>query len=341
MKVAVLFGGTSAERDVSIASGAQVIRALRSAGHEAIAIDTVSGVLGPQEERKLLEWNVAETPPAADGRSGAPTTSVLALTGLPELRSADVVFIALHGGAGEDGTLQAALDLCAIPYTGSGHAASAIAMDKDISKRLFRSAGIPTADWLMAPVDAGEAGRMLGFPLVVKPNKQGSTVGLAVVREEQSLDAAIRQALEFDDEVMLERFVPGREFTVGVLDGEPLSVGEIIPRHGEIFDYASKYQKGGATEVFPANLPAELANRARELARRAHHALKLAGHSRVDFRMDRAGELWCLEANTSPGMTATSLLPQSGQAAGIRFPQLCERICLLAIERHERARRPG
>ncbi len=340
MKVAVLFGGTSAERDVSIASGAQVIKALRSAGHQTMAIDTARGRLGPQEEQRLLEWNVAEEPPSAIDLTSAKPVSALLFTYLAEIGSADVAFVALHGGSGEDGTLQAVLDLYAIPYTGSGHSASAVAMDKDISKRLFRSAGVPTADWLMAPAQTPDAVRILSFPLVVKPNKQGSTVGLSVVRVPQDLDAAIQLASRYDDEVMLERFIPGREFTVGVLDGKSLAVGEIIPQRGEIFDYASKYQRGGATEIFPARLPADQTTRLQDLACRAHHALKLEGHSRIDFRMDNRGEFWCLEANTSPGMTATSLLPQSGQAAGIGFPELCERICRLAIERHRRTARP-
>ncbi len=336
MKVAVIFGGTSAERDVSIASGAQVLKALRSAGHDAIAIDTVRGLLGPREEQSLLDWNVAQTlPDVSDLEDSAPMTE-LSVMQIAQLRAADVAFLTLHGGSGEDGTIQAVLDLAAIPYTGSGHAASAMAMDKDISKRLFRAAGIPTADWTMAPENPDLVARTLGFPVVVKPNKQGSTVGLSVVREARDFDAAIQLAYRFDDEVMLERYVPGREFTVGILGEDALAVGEIIPATGDIFDYASKYQKGGATEIFPAKLPPELTLRAQELARRAHKALKLRGYSRIDFRLDAAGEFWCLEANTSPGMTATSLLPQSGKAAGIAFPELCERICRIAIEHHRR-----
>ncbi len=341
MKVAVLLGGTSAEREVSIASGAQVVNALRAAGHVAVAIDTARGVLGPEEEKHLLAANVAESPPAVSRMEVTRTVSILSVVDLPEVRSADVAFVALHGGAGEDGTLQAVLDLCDIPYTGSGHAASAIAMDKDISKRLFRSAGVPTADWLMAPAETTDVTRMLGFPLVVKPNRQGSTVGLTVVRDPRDLEAAVRLALHFDQEVMLERFVPGREFTVGVLDGEALAVGEIIPRRGEIFDYASKYQQGGATETFPAPLSPQQTRHVQDLACKVHHALKLEGHSRVDFRMDGTGQFWCLEANTSPGMTATSLLPQSGRAVGIEFPELCKRICLLGIDRHRRRGRAG
>lgn len=332
MRVAVLFGGTSEERDVSIASGAQVFQALREAGHEVIVVDTARGVLGPAEERSLFSSGVAPVPPSeaelALVRSGAPG----ALTNAPELHRVDVVFLALHGGTGEDGTLQALLDLTGIPYTGSGHGASANAMDKDISKRLVRAAGIPTPDWLMAPVSQEEVDEKLGYPVVVKPNKQGSTVGLTVVKHPDDLEAAIQTAYRYDDEVMVERFIPGRELTVGILADQPLAVGEIISK-GEIFDYKSKYQEGGAEEVFPAYLSEEQTRQVQELGLKVHRVLKLEDYSRVDFRMDREGSLWCLEANTLPGMTKTSLLPQSAQAAGIPFPELCERICTLAVER--------
>lgn len=337
MRVAVLFGGTSEERDVSIASGAQVFRALREAGHEVIAVDTARGVLGAAEERTLLSSGVAPVPPSDEElalvRAGAPG----ALAGAPELSRVDVVFLALHGGTGEDGTLQALLDLTGVPFTGSGHAASAAAMDKDVSKRLFRFAGIPTPDWLMAPVSAGEVEAALGYPLVVKPNRQGSTVGLSVVKRPEALEEAVETARRYDHEVMLERFVPGRELTVGILDDRPLAVGEIVSS-GEVFDYASKYQEGGAVETFPADLPDAVTRRVQELGLAVHRALKLEGYSRVDFRMDAEGGLWCLEANTLPGMTRTSLLPQSARAAGIPFTALCERICALAIERRGQAR---
>lgn len=339
MRVAVLFGGTSEERDVSIASGAQVFQALRQVGHEVIAVDTALGVLGPAEEQRLLTSRVAPVPPGEMElnllRSGTPG----ALTSAPELRQVDVAFLALLGGTGEDGTLQALLDLTGIPYTGSGHRASGNAMDKDVSKRLFRAAGVPTPDWLMAPASPEAVEEHLGYPIVVKPNKQGSTVGLTVVKRPEGLRAAIETAFRYDDEVMLERFVPGREFTVGILAGEPLAVGEIIPRRGEIFDYESKYQEGGADEIFPADLSAEQTRTVQELGLKVHQALKLEGHSRVDFRMDEAGQLWCLEANTLPGMTSTSLLPKSAQAVGISFPELCDRICTLALER--RGKRTG
>ena len=330
MKIAVLFGGTSEERDVSIASAAQIIPVLRSLGHEVVAVDTAAGRLSPPDERKLLESRVAPAPPSdqsmATLRSGALTNPATAI----DPRAIDVVFLALHGGAGEDGRIQAMLDLAGLRYTGSNHIASAAAMDKDLSKRLFRAAGVPTADWLMAPASADEVVRTLGLPVVVKPNKQGSTVGLTVVREAAQLAPALELARRYDDEVMIEKFVPGREFTVGILDGRALPVGEIIVP-GEVFDYQSKYQVGGAREVFPADLPAAEASALQKHALAAHRALKLGAYSRVDFRRDAQGGFWCLEANSLPGMTATSLLPQAARAAGIDFSTLLARICAGAI----------
>jgi D-alanine-D-alanine ligase len=330
MRIAVLFGGTSEERDVSIASGAQVVQALTSAGHDVMAIDTVSGALGPGERERLLTTGVAPEPPAAESLAIARANAPAILTGAPGLRAVDVIFVALHGGSGEDGTLQAMLDLIGVPYTGTGHLGSALAMDKDVAKHLFRAAGVFTPDWLMAPPvpDGIEA---LGLPFVVKPNKQGSTVGLTIVRTPADVVSAVETAAKFDDEVVLERFIPGRELTVGILDGVALAVGEIRPRLSEIFDYASKYQKGGAEEIFPADLPDATTRLVQELGVKAHKAVKAGPYSRVDFRLDDDGTPWCLEINTVPGMTRTSLLPQSAAAVGISFTELCERICRAAI----------
>ncbi|MBI4409485.1 MAG: D-alanine--D-alanine ligase, partial [Gemmatimonadetes bacterium] len=297
LKIAVLFGGTTVERDVSIASGAQVVAALRAAGHEVVAVDTARGVLAPAEEQRFLASGVAPVPPEQAKLDLLRTGDPAALTEAPELRETDVIFLVLHGGTGEDGTLQALLDLVGIPYTGSGHLASAVAMDKDMSKRLFRDAGIPTPDWLMAPVDPELVAERLGYPVVVKPSKQGSTVGLTVVKRPEDLEAALAEAFRYDDEVMLEQFIPGRELTVGILDDQALPPGEIIPQH-EIFDYESKYQPGGAEEIFPADLTAEQTRELEFLALKAHRALKLSQFSRVDFRMDAEGTFWCLEANT-------------------------------------------
>jgi D-alanine-D-alanine ligase len=331
MKIAVLFGGTSEERDVSIASAAQIIPVLRALGHQVFAVDTATGRLESAQEKQLLSAAVAAQPPS-DGEIERVRGNAIALSPAAfDFREADVVFLALHGGAGEDGRIQAVLDLAGMAYTGSNHIASAAAMDKELSKRLFRSAGVPTADWLMAPATSDAVTAVLGWPVIVKPNKQGSTVGLTLVREPARLQQAIEIARRFDDEVMVERFIAGREFTVGILDAAALPVGEIIPP-GELFDYESKYQTGGAREVFPADIPAAESALIQDYARRAHAVLKLGAYSRTDFRRDADGRFWCLEANALPGMTATSLLPQAAKAAGIDFPELLDRICHGAIK---------
>jgi D-alanine-D-alanine ligase len=337
MKIAVLFGGTSEERDVSIASAAQIVPALRSLGYEVFAVDTATGRLPPAEEQKMLAASVATEPPSttdmATMRGRAATLASAAFS----IQDVDVVFLALHGGAGEDGRIQAMLDLAGLAYTGSNHIASAAAMDKDMSKRLFRSVGVPTANWMMAPAKADEVSKQLTWPVIVKPNKQGSTVGLSVVRESAQLASAIERACAFDGEVMIEQFVPGREFTVGVLEGKALPVGEIIVP-GDVFDYQSKYQAGGAREVFPADIPASEAHVMQRYAVLAHNVLKLGVYSRVDFRRDPGGNVWCLEANSLPGMTATSLLPQAAKAAGISFPELLRRICRGAVSSRSSSR---
>jgi D-alanine-D-alanine ligase len=342
LKITVFMGGTSAERDVSLASGVRVAEALRSRGHEVLSVDTAHGILSAPEEQALLAGKVVKTiPPDVQALVQLNAQLPGTLRSLPET---EVVFLALHGGQGEDGTLQALLDLTSVPYTGSGHLASALAMDKDLSKHLFRAAGVPTAKWRMAPSAgtgnrergaesdfAEEVLREVGLPVVVKPSKQGSTVGLSVVRDIAKLQAAIDEAFKYDDEVMVEQFIPGRELTVGILGDEALPVGEIIPVH-EIYDYECKYTAGMAREIFPADLTAEETSTVQDLARRAFRALKLGGYARIDFRMSPDGVFYCLEANTLPGMTALSLIPQAAVAAGISFPELCERIVQLALQ---------
>ncbi len=332
MRITVLLGGTSSERDVSIASGLRVADALRSRGHSVTAVDTVRGALTPAEEQAVLAGPVMKTLPPEQGALASLSSETLPATvrGLGAQRGADVVFIGLHGGQGEDGTLQALLDLTGIPYTGSGHLASALAMDKDLSKRLFRDAGVRTADWLMAPAHDDEIVAKLGLPVIVKPSKQGSTVGLTLVKQRADLQPAIVEARKFDDEVMIEQFIAGRELTVGILGDVALPVGEIIPKH-EIYDYECKYTPGMAREEFPARLSAVEAGTVQEQALLAFKALKLSGCARIDFRMMKDGTFYCLEANTLPGMTELSLIPQAAAAAGITFPELCDRIVQLAL----------
>jgi D-alanine-D-alanine ligase len=273
MRIVVLTGGATAERAVAFASASQIVAALRSRSHTVTVVDTVAGPLDAAAEKELLSGVVGIAPPAA-GEEMAQRERRLLSEGLGDLaamRQADVVFLAVHGGTGENGTLQAILDVIGVPYTGSGPLASALAMDKDVSKRLFRATGVPVP----------------------------------------------------------EQFIPGRELTVGVMGDVPLPVGEIVPKH-ELFDYETKYTPGMSEETFPAKIETLLARQLQEYALMAHRALKLGGYSRVDFRVSPEGDIFCLEANSLPGMTRTSLFPQAAQAAGIAFPQLCERIARLA-----------
>ena len=327
-------GGESAERNVSLASGIRIVLALKSRGHDVIAFDPSNGVISEQEQQRLASSAVGTEPPSLE--SLAKTTGGAFLPGLealPEVANAEVVFLALHGGMGEDGTIQALLDMAHVKYTGSGHLSSALAMDKDLSKKLFRAAGVQTADWLMAPASVDEVEKKLGLPVVVKPSKQGSTVGLSVVKKREDLDAAVKEAWRYDDEVMIEKFIAGRELTVGILGDTALPVGEIKPVH-EIYDYECKYTAGMAVEEFPAKLSPEQTQRVQAQAVAAFKSLKLRGYARIDFRLSPSdddggeGEFYCLEANTLPGMTELSLIPQGAQAAGISFPELCERIVL-------------
>ena len=324
-------GGTSSERDVSLASGLRVADALRSHGHTVTTVDTVRGALTEGDERAMLAGPVMHALPPEPGALARLSSETLPATvrGLGSRHDADVVFIGLHGGQGEDGTLQALLDLTGVPYTGSGHLASALAMDKDLSKRLFREAGVRTPEWLMAPATDDDIVAALGLPVIVKPSKQGSTVGLTLVKNRAEIQAAIAEALQYDDEVMIEQFIAGRELTVGILGDVALPVGEIIPKH-EIYDYECKYTPGMAREEFPAKLSAAETRAAQDQALLAFRALKLSGYARIDFRMTADGTFYCLEANTLPGMTELSLIPQAAAAAGISFPELCERIVHLA-----------
>ena len=337
MRITVLMGGTSSERDVSLASGLRIAEALRSRGHAVKTVDTAKGALTEADERAMLAAGVVKPlPPTPDELARMNAESVAETTArLPKRGDCDVAFLALHGGRGEDGTIQALLDLAGVPYTGSGHLASALGMDKDLSKHIMRAHEVQTADWIMADDPDDIPGievvkQTLGLPVIVKPSKQGSTVGLSIVKTPEELRPAIVMAFEHDDEVMIEQFIAGRELSVPVIGGKALPVGEIIPVK-EIYDYECKYTPGMAKEIFPAPLSEEETREVQDQAERAFAALKLGGCARIDFRMTAQGEFYCLEANTLPGMTGTSLVPQGAAAAGITFPELCEQIALLAV----------
>ena len=341
MKVALLMGGRSAEREISLRTGRGIAQALRNLGHEVSALDAANGRLLPasEEERSALPAEAVEKLPAS---------STSAVANAVAINEAEVVFIALHGGAGEDGTIQALLELAGKPYTGSGVLASAIAMDKATSKKLFLQGGIPTPEWILLSsgdeLPALHAESLGGYPLIVKPNTEGSTVGLTVVTRAEDQPDAITLAAEYGPDVLIERFIPGRELTVAVLGGEALPVVEIKPQGGH-YDYEHKYTAGMSEYFCPADLPEPLAERIRDLVLRAARALGCRGVSRVDFRLSPANEPFCLEVNTIPGMTPTSLVPMAARARGLSYDQLVGRMLDLAVEewrrRHRRTRTPG
>lgn len=340
MKIMVLMGGTSAERDVSLASGEAIVKGLKEAGHQVLAIDTSKGYKLPEGETKFLPNGVKTEPP--DVKSMQAEGKKMALQTIESFNPSDVelIFLALHGGQGEDGTIQALLELSGIPYTGSGVLASALAMDKAMSKKLFEREGILTPEWfLVESSDSSDLSKVLDniknsfdFPAVVKPNDQGSTVGLTVVSEGKDLAKAMDEAKIYSDKVLIERYIPGRELTVGVLEEAPLPVIEIVPEHG-IYDYECKYTKGKSKYICPAELSSEKTKEIQEIGYRAFKALGCEGYARVDFRYGTDDKFYCLEVNTLPGMTATSLVPKAAKAFGIDFPKLVDKIAKLAIKK--------
>ena len=327
--VAVLMGGSSEERGVSLASGCEVAAALRSAGHRVRTIDSAGGVVTAGLERRILGSGIGriEVPvPPARAANVLPDAEVIARE--PALHQADVVFLALHGGAGEDGTIQSLLEVSGVPYAGSGPVGCALAMDKDLTKRLLRDANIPTPLWIAGRAPGETVAERLGLPVIVKPVSGGSSVRLTLARSAGEVDEATGVAAGGGDAVIYEAYVKGREFTVGILDDEALPVVEIEPAR-ELFDFDCKYDAGMAVETAPALIPGELACQLKSAALKVHRLLRMEHFSRVDFMVDDAGDAWCLEANALPGMTGNSLLPKAATAAGIEFPELCERICRL------------
>jgi len=329
MRIAVLLGGDSDERDVSLVSGCQVADALRQGGHDVVCVDPVKGVIQELGERIILKSGVRALPPDEFAVDGA--VSVTDLVQHEEIVRADVVFLALHGGMGEDGTLQALLDLAGIRYTGSGMLGCALSMDKDVTKRILRDAGIATPDWLVSPT-ADEVMERIGVPVIAKPVAGGSSVRLSLLQVETEVVAAVAEDAEAPSPMMYEAYVEGREFTVGVLGDRVLPVGEIVSTH-ELFDYECKYQGEMAEEIFPADIPHELSATLQAQAREVHELLRLRECSRVDFMVDSAGDVWFLEANALPGLTGNSLLPKAARAGGISYPALCDWIVQMAVER--------
>jgi len=336
LNIVVLAGGLSPEREVSLTSGTLIANALIENGHRVLLLDVYVGVRELPTDPLALFTTVPYPARAVSDR--VPDLDALkaqcdngnALIGpnvLALCAAADRVFLALHGSMGENGQLQATLDSHGIRYTGSGYAGSLLAMDKDIAKRLFCDAGVPTPDWVYFAANETpprDLRTRIGLPCVVKPCDCGSSVGVSMADTEEELTEALAEAARWGSHVLVERKITGRELTVGILDGVALPAVEILPLEG-FYDYQNKYQ-GTTREICPADLPPEIADRAAALALRGFSALRLHGYARFDFLLDSDGELWCLEANTLPGMTPTSLLPLAAQAVGISYNELCERI---------------
>jgi len=339
MKIAVFMGGTSAERDVSLVSGAAVVKALREGGHEALAIDPAVGFVPLSDDELLAITEVEQAPPDDDKLKKLTNAKISETIQSPELKKVDVIFLILHGGVGEDGTVQAMLDLAGIPYTGSGVLGSSIAMDKLISKKLFIADGVPTPDYFVLHRDKDyEINSMdikiqskLGYPAIIKPSTQGSSVGLSLVKGRIDLIKALELGFHYDSELLIERYIAGRELSVSMLGERALPIAEIIPKSG-FYDYEHKYTNGLTEYVCPAKMPDALTAKIQAEAIKAFQTLKCSGFGRVDFRLAEDNTFYCLEVNTLPGMTSHSLVPKAAKAVGIEFPQLAEKICTIAIE---------
>ena len=359
MRVVVLAGGLSVERDVSINSGSKVCKALCDRGHQAVLLDIFLGYGKEGDDLEgIFEGNANLNQLSDTIQAVAPDLeSVKAMRGddgeclfgpnvIAICRMADIVYMGLHGAEGENGKVQAAFDVLGIKYTGSGYLGSAVAMDKGITKKILLSAGIPTPAGftIRADMDGKEPDDVLadsstsgeiGFPCVVKPCCGGSSVGVSIPKDAEEYKKALDLAFHYEDEVVVEEFIQGREFSVGILAGKALPVIEIIPKT-QFYDYETKYQAGMAEEVCPAELSEELTKTMQEWAVRVYEELKLEVYGRIDFLLDGEGRMYCLEANTLPGMTPTSLIPQEAKAVGIEYGELCETIIQEALKRYGR-----
>lgn len=344
MNIVVLAGGISPERDVSLSSGTKIYKALKEKGHRAILLDVYLGYTGDDGENiaavfeKETDWiqgivAVGEKNPdieeiksrRPDGDKNFFGPNVISIC-----RMADVVFMALHGENGENGKIQACFDLMGITYTGADYIGSALALDKNLAKELFRYHAIPTPPGIRLK-KGEETKERIPFPCIVKANNGGSSVGVCIAGNEEEYKKALSEAFRYDQEVVIEQYIKGREFSVGVLSGEALPVIEIAPLQG-FYDYKNKYQPGLTKETCPAGISAEKTKEMQHWAERVFQVLRLKNYARMDFIMDEQGNIFCLEANTLPGMTPTSLLPQEAEAVGMSFTDLCERIIRFALE---------
>ncbi len=350
MNIVVLAGGLSTERDVSFVTGNEVAKALRKNGHQVILLDVFMGYSDKEEDLTGVFDRAQEVSISVKGISKeAPDLAAVKKSRKDQsdcffgpnviamCRMADIVFLALHGENGENGKVQAAFDLYGIQYTGSGYLSSALAMDKGLSKRLFTANQIPTplgismkkenCQWNFE--DTG-----LTLPCVVKPCCGGSSIGVSIVRTKEEYQKALEEAFQWETEVIIEDYIKGREFSVAVIDFKALPVIEIAPIEG-FYDYKNKYAAGSAVETCPAEIPEGITKEMQRCAEKVAEVLELDTYSRMDFLLDEENNFYCLEANTLPGMTPTSLIPQEAQAVGMDFQQLCEQIIEISMKKYQ------
>lgn len=350
MNIVVLAGGLSTERDVSITSGSMVAKALRKRGHNVVLLDVFMGYEQDEcDAASLFESGYDFTKDNAVGKDIPDLEKVRESRRVKSdsyfgehveeiCRCADICFLALHGGDGENGRLQAAFDLLGIKYTGSGYLASAAAMDKSVTKSIFLHYDVPTPKGVCynaAYWDDDVCDKHDIFPCVVKPCSGGSSVGVSIVENKADFKKAMDDAFKYESKVLVEEYIKGREFSVGVIDGTALPIIEIIPKTG-FYDYINKYQSGMTEEICPAQLDEKTTARMRCEAEKAYDALELEGYGRIDFLLKPDGSMYALEANTLPGMTSASLIPQEAAAVGIGYEELCDKIVEVSLKKYSK-----
>ncbi len=347
MNIVVLAGGISTERDVSLTSGNGVCKALQERGHHAVLLDVFLGYEGTEDIAEIFAQNksliqsdlgIGDSDPDLEQVKELRKDDASCFFGprvIEICKAADIVYMGLHGADGENGKIQAAFDVLGVRYTGSGYLGSALAMDKGMAKKIFVTAGIPAPKGFSVTKEMVEETLMdVPYPCVVKPCCGGSSVGVSMASNEEEYRKALEVGFRFEEELLVEECIKGREFSAGVIDGKALPIIEIIPKEG-FYDYKTKYQSGMATDVCPAELSEELTKQMQEYAVKVYEELKLGTYARIDFLLDANDQMYCLEANTLPGMTPTSLLPQEAKVLGIEYGELCEQIIGLSMERYE------
>ncbi|MDP3581925.1 MAG: D-alanine--D-alanine ligase [Ignavibacteria bacterium] len=329
MKIALILGGTSPEREVSKKTSKSILGALRELGHEVILVDPAYGLNQPKDENDFF---------AEKDFTELSNKNYLDIINSQLFDDIDVAFLALHGRWGEDGTIQSLLEMRGIKYTGSGILASSLAMDKAMTKVVIEHFGVSTPAWIIADINEKDYSEypqkiknQFGYPCIIKPNDQGSSVSLTVCKSDADVIPAIKLALQFSDKALIEEFIPGRELTVAVLDGVALPILEIVPKSG-LYDYESKYTSGKSEYIVPAPMPDEVRTDIQDQAVKAFNSVGCKCYSRIDFRLTKDNKAFCLEINTLPGMTSLSLVPKAAAAAGISFLELINRIVQNAVK---------